>query len=205
MRFSISFIAFFCVVMAFAMPSQSDLIAPAIIIRSPSPANMTDPILTLDKRYGHIHKGKVTSCGKVWMPISDKDWGRGEQLGYESAVKEFCRRVTHDELYSPQVHPRQFLTIYIRYLNDLNGDPQAGKSPGRRVQLTHGENGYIEFEIHNKGKKMHTVNEIDCVSFLMEMADVGSDCYGKQNFDTKGGTYEVKASHVTYHAFPQQD
>ena len=56
----------------------------------------------------------------------------------------------------------------------------------------------LPVEVNNKrdpgtkaGQGDYTMNEKDCNSYLSNMAASTSDCYGSDNKDTKGGTWQV--------------
>jgi hypothetical protein len=50
----------------------------------------------------------------------------------------------------------------------------------------------ITVEIHNKREsEEYKVDERMCIGFLMTLANPNSSCYGPNNNDTKGGTWEV--------------
>ena len=49
----------------------------------------------------------------------------------------------------------------------------------------------------------HTPNEDDCKKYLKKMSEVNGKCYGKDNIDTKGGTWQVGAEKISYHGLPE--
>ncbi|KAI9892541.1 MAG: hypothetical protein M1814_001230 [Vezdaea aestivalis] len=129
----------------------------------------------------------ISSCGDNWMWINDGPGGTYQ--GYKSAVTTFCYRQTHN----------------------LDGKPLVlshGQASSARIsgglQLTNKLPAAVNFEIHNKLKDgVHTVVEADCVTYLMKMAATGTKCFGKNNYDTKGGTWQVGDDQVSYHALPE--
>lgn len=68
---------------------------------------------------------------------------------------------------------------------------------------------YDLVEIHNKySDANHTPDITTCEAYLMEMTDAkanGKNCYGSKNKDTKGGTWQVGSSKISYHALPAKN
>ncbi|GME23402.1 hypothetical protein EV356DRAFT_565271 [Neofusicoccum parvum] len=141
----------------------------------------------------------VSSCGPKsgWTPIYDPST---TTWGYRSAAQAFCHRVYTDDYGNPLLIPSKgYASSNIVFENEYSND-------GKRVTLKNGVAGYIEFEIHNKSGAQLRVIESDCVRFLMKMADSSSDCYGSDNIDTKGGTWQdgSSSSGISYHGLPKQ-
>src|SRR6186713_281860 len=44
----------------------------------------------------------------------------------------------------------------------------------------------------------------NCKSFLKKLSETNGKCYGKTNVDTKGGTWQVGADDVSYHALAEK-
>lgn len=64
-------------------------------------------------------------------------------------------------------------------------------------------------EVHNKKwDGTLSIVEEDCKTNLKQMSKVGAEaangdkCWGSKNSDTKGGTWQVGANEVSYHALP---
>ena len=68
----------------------------------------------------------------------------------------------------------------------------------------------VTVEVRNKADPDHTIITANCQTFLKAMATEGQDCYGEDNKDTKGGTWQVGSDAVSYHGlantlYPSQD
>ncbi|KAI1858760.1 uncharacterized protein JN550_012510 [Neoarthrinium moseri] len=127
----------------------------------------------------------ISSCGSKWMPIWNQQWG----MGYDAAVNEYCYHVTHSfDGKATVIGPGQYHAALVK-----DGYTLKDKIPAA-----------VDFEIHNKmGDGSHTPNEDDCKTYLKKMQQTGQSCYGKNNIDTKGGTWQVGAEKVSYHGLPQ--
>ncbi|KAF2021696.1 hypothetical protein BU24DRAFT_457653 [Aaosphaeria arxii CBS 175.79] len=127
----------------------------------------------------------ISSCGPAWMATTDIKSNAGQlaRVGFNSAVDLFC-----DKAGGHTVGPQKYLSLATRvWLN--SGNPQ-----------TSGLNGYVYFEIHNKREMNHIVTSQSCKDYLKKLSVEGSKCYGKDNKDTKGGTWQVGKDDVSYHA-----
>ncbi|KAK9414180.1 hypothetical protein SUNI508_02279 [Seiridium unicorne] len=147
----------------------------------------------------------VSSCGSEWVSIADFTNSR-YWLGYNSAVDAFCTHITTDyDGEAAVVGPKAYAGTTIR-TNDI-GD-QIGLSGGNKPtdSKTQILPGHIEFEIHNKQDTGdHTPDLANCKLYLKKMTDPnanGSNCYGKNNKDTKGGTWQIGDDKISYHALP---
>ncbi|KAH7016626.1 hypothetical protein B0J12DRAFT_705637 [Macrophomina phaseolina] len=140
----------------------------------------------------------ISSCGSsgVYLPLEDDRFDPG-QMGYINATKAFCKLV------STTVDGRAFLippNSYIR--SNMVYQNETAKS-GSRIMLTSNIKGYIEFEINNKSDNQMRIDEEKCNEYLMKMAQtVDNDCYGSNNNDTRGGTWQqgTVQSGQSYHA-----
>ncbi|KAK8063655.1 hypothetical protein PG996_008307 [Apiospora saccharicola] len=130
----------------------------------------------------------ISTCGSNWMPIIDnfKDL-RG--MGYDSAVQDYCYHVTHSyDNKATIIGPQMYHSAYVQDGYVLKGNIPAS----------------VDFEIHNKmTDATHEVNEDNCKTYLRKMSEDGSKCFGKNNIDTKGGTYQVGAEKISYHGLPK--
>ncbi|KAF2652578.1 hypothetical protein K491DRAFT_635379 [Lophiostoma macrostomum CBS 122681] len=135
---------------------------------------------TLQKREG------ISSCGSDWMAVNDVKTNHGaiSRVGYNSAVNNFCNKAG-----GQTVPGNQYLTMATRIWADYGGDP-----------TTTGLNEYVYFEIHNKLGSSHAVNAANCKTYLTTLSVSNSKCYGPDHQDTKGGTYQIGNSDVSYHA-----
>ncbi|KAI1878932.1 hypothetical protein JX265_003109 [Neoarthrinium moseri] len=147
----------------------------------------------------------VSSCGSEWVSVGDFVNGR-YWLGYSSAVDAFCTHITTDyDGEAAVIGPKAYAGTTIR-TNDL-GD-QIGLSGGKNPtdKNTQVLPGHIEFEIHNKQDTGdHTPDLANCKLYLKKMADPnanGKNCYGKNNKDSKGGTWQIGNDKISYHALP---
>ncbi|KAH8665176.1 hypothetical protein BGZ60DRAFT_516433 [Tricladium varicosporioides] len=153
----------------------------------------------------------ISSCGPKsgWTPIADVQgpstgiWPFQKEgpwyWGYQSAVHGFCNGVAADFDGNPfTIAPGKILSTTRRWQYELEQN-------GRRIGLKGFVAGHIEFEIHNKDSKDHVPNQDDCTKYLMKMAETSSSCYGSNNKDTKGGSYQVGADKISYHALPAKD
>lgn len=165
----------------------------------------------------------ISSCGPEWVPVEDFKNNERWYIGYRSAVDLFCQHITHDyNGHAAVVGPGAYAgtTVYTNTAQEqvgLNGgnDPETDVTPG-----------HIEFEIHNKqssGDHIPTgtfalylggfretraagltdmMNNIvdNCKFYLMKMATAGQSCYGNDNTDTKGGTWQIGDHDISYHA-----
>lgn len=157
----------------------------------------------------------ISSCGDNWMARDDVSTNNGEipRRGYLSAVAEFCQ-----EADGQTVPAGSYLSLATRVFLDGGGDPSSNGVPG-----------YVYFEIHNKqSSDSHTVTGKDfrghkdpvtlltgilvenCTSYLQELSNDNSKCWGSEHNDTKGGTWQVGADAISYHALgnsvlPAQD
>ncbi|OQD76282.1 hypothetical protein PENANT_c128G07067 [Penicillium antarcticum] len=131
----------------------------------------------------------ISSCGKNWMPIAD-DKSKSHS-GYQSAVEQYCYHVTHSQDgLSTVIGAGQKHAAIVKSGYYLKGDIPAA----------------VDFEIHNKMKDGdHVPNQTDCETYLMKMADSSSSCYGSNNKDTKGGTWQIGSDDVSYHALPKSN
>lgn len=64
----------------------------------------------------------------------------------------------------------------------------------------------VAVEIHNKSDREYRVIKEECIEAMMAMTMVGSDCYGEDNEDTKGGTYQKGSieSGISFHGLPKE-
>ncbi|KAI1819336.1 hypothetical protein F4861DRAFT_527387 [Xylaria intraflava] len=138
----------------------------------------------------------ISSCSSTWMAITDVTIGGGtdQRTGFTSAVSKFC-----DMVDGKTVNSQDYLSMATEVFLD------GGKSAS-----TYGLLGYVYFEIHNKLSSTHTVDAASCKKYLGTLSAEGGQCYGAINSDTKGGTYQVGANGVSYHALgntvpPNQD
>ncbi|RWA05629.1 hypothetical protein EKO27_g9479 [Xylaria grammica] len=128
----------------------------------------------------------ISSCSSTWMTISDVTIGGGtdHRTGFTTAVSKFC-----DMANGSTVQSQDYLSMATEvFLN-------SGKDPSKYGLL-----GYVYFEIHNKLSSSHTVDATSCKKYLGTLSEVGGQCYGTTNGDTKGGTYQVGTNGVSYHA-----
>ncbi|CAI6287452.1 unnamed protein product [Periconia digitata] len=133
----------------------------------------------------------ISSCGPDWMAIDNVKTNNNaiERRGYNGAVDLFCAKAA-----GQNVGKDKFLSMASRVWLDYGGNPS-----------TTGINGYVYFEIHNKKEEGgHVVNENDCKKYLTTLSAPNSKCYGKDNADTKGGTYQVGPESISYHALAQK-
>ncbi|CAG8958680.1 hypothetical protein HYFRA_00011522 [Hymenoscyphus fraxineus] len=153
----------------------------------------------------------VSSCGGTsgWIPIADSQspstgiWPFQKEgtwyWGYQNTVTGFCNGVAADYDGNPfNIAPGKILSSTRKWQFELEGN-------GRRVGLKNFVAGHIEFEIHNKSKDNHIPDKDKCIEYLMKMAATDSSCYGSNNKDTKGGTWQVGADKISYHALPAKD
>ncbi|KAH9983593.1 hypothetical protein F4779DRAFT_612495 [Xylariaceae sp. FL0662B] len=131
-------------------------------------------------------KDGVSSCGSSWMSIDDVTIGSGtdHRTGFNKAVDKFCSQAD-----GKTVKSKGYLSMATELF--LSG----GKDPS-----VHGLLGYVYFEIHNKQDSDHKVDSKSCKKYLGTLSADGSDCYGSEHHDTKGGTYQVGDDAVSYHA-----
>ncbi|KAF1968969.1 hypothetical protein BU23DRAFT_513738 [Bimuria novae-zelandiae CBS 107.79] len=130
----------------------------------------------------------ISSCGPDWMAINDVKTNHGsvQRIGYNTAVDSFC-----DKANGVSVGASAYTSMATRIWLDYGSNPE-----------TTGLNGWVYFEIHNKQSSAHIVEAASCKSYLKKLsADTnGNSCYGPSNKDTKGGTYQVGADAISYHA-----
>ncbi|KAI1084035.1 hypothetical protein F5B20DRAFT_526441 [Whalleya microplaca] len=131
-------------------------------------------------------KDGVSSCGSAWLSIDDVTIGGGSdhRTGFTTAVNKFCGQVD-----GKTVKSQGYLSMATELF--LSG----GKDPS-----TYGLLGYVYFEIHNKQNSDHKVDSASCKKYFATLSATGSDCYGTEHHDTKGGTYQVGDNAVSYHA-----
>ncbi|ESZ91222.1 hypothetical protein SBOR_8396 [Sclerotinia borealis F-4128] len=147
----------------------------------------------LDKR----NSDYVSSCGSEWTPISDHyDSHYALYWGYSSAVTAFCFSISADQDGNPfTIGPGKKLSLTRTY------QFEAGPDHGARIGLKNEVPGHIEFEIHNKySDANHTPDITTCEAYLLKMTDPkanGKNCYGSNNKDTKGGTWQVGSTKRT--------
>ncbi|KAF2872947.1 hypothetical protein BDV95DRAFT_593340 [Massariosphaeria phaeospora] len=127
----------------------------------------------------------ISSCGETWMAGDNVNSNAGKiaRVGYNSAVDSFCAKAG-----GQTVAANKFLSMVARVWLDYGENPTST-----------GLNGFVYFEIHNKRGGDHVVNTDNCKTYLKKLSS-GGECYGKDNHDTKGGTYQVGADDVSYHA-----
>ncbi|KAK0388954.1 hypothetical protein NLU13_2531 [Sarocladium strictum] len=140
----------------------------------------------------------ISSCGPEWVPVEDFKNNERWYIGYRSAVDLFCQHITHDyNGHAAVVGPGAYAgtTIYTNTAQEQVGlnsgnDPETDVTPG-----------HIEFEIHNKQSSGDHIPTVDnCKFYLMKMATAGQSCYGNDNTDTKGGTWQIGDQDISYHA-----
>ncbi|KAF2105582.1 hypothetical protein BDV96DRAFT_677394 [Lophiotrema nucula] len=155
---------------------------------------------------GKREDDKISSCGprSGWIPINDHGFYNGFPMwGYNSTVSVFCQRASYDFYGNPVIVAAGLSASYtVRWSVDKLGVPDDQRD--NRVGLKNDVPGHIEFQINNKrGNGMeYVVTEQDCITFLMHMADPNGPCYGKNNGDTKGGTWQTEDNKLTFHALP---
>lgn len=97
------------------------------------------------------------------------------------------------------VQPGGYARLDIYEVHDGNVAEDLGNNPMDSLHRA-----TIDFEIHNKSSKNHYPDHVSCVFRYLGMMTnpdaSGSNCYGSDNDDTKGGTYEV--GDVSYHGTP---
>lgn len=116
--------------------------------------------------------------------------------GYLRAVGDFCTAAD-----GQVVKPKTMLSMASEvYLN-------GGKDP-----KSYGILGFVYFEVHNKQSVDHKISANDCKTYLSRLSEKrsGTSCYGENNGDTKGGTWQVGNEAISYHALanslpPNQD
>ncbi|KAI3318711.1 hypothetical protein HD806DRAFT_549089 [Xylariaceae sp. AK1471] len=150
------------------------------------------------------HDG-ISSCGPNWVPVGNFTNNGRSYIGFNTSRDIFCHEVSFQ---NPPliVGPRSYAGFTVKNASD-----------GHAVGLDHGKSpvapdtvispGHIEFEIHNKqGSGDHTPKFEDCVGFLtqLSMRVPKSKCYGQNNDDTKGGTFQLcdGGADISYHAIP---
>ncbi|KAF3384119.1 Altered inheritance of mitochondria protein 6 [Talaromyces pinophilus] len=139
----------------------------------------------------------ISSCGTTWMARDDVSSNNGElpRRGYLTAVAEFCEQAN-----GHIVPAGDYLSLATRVFLDGGGDPSTNGIPG-----------YVYFEVHNKqSSASHTVDVNNCTSYLQELSNNNSECWGSEHSDTKGGTWQVGSDAISYHALgesvpPAQD
>ncbi|KAK9772694.1 putative Ecp2 effector protein domain-containing protein [Seiridium cardinale] len=168
--------------------------------------NLDDEGNKVSKRYPPLQNRDsdyISSCGKNWVPIDDFKNNERWYMGYREAVKLFCTHITSDyEGKAATVGPKAYAGTTI-YTNDAQEQIglDNGKKPSESVTP-----GHIEFEIHNKQKSGdHTPTLDNCRLYLMKMAETGQSCYGEDNSDTKGGTWQIGSMDISYHALPAKN
>ena len=92
----------------------------------------------LQKREG------ISSCGDEWMPINDikTNHDKIQRRGYNSAVDLFC-----DKAQGQTLGGKLYLSLATRVWMNFGKNPKS-----------HGNNGYVYFEIHNKRDGDHVVD-----------------------------------------------
>ncbi|KAI9668897.1 MAG: hypothetical protein M1831_000967 [Alyxoria varia] len=154
---------------------------------------------TLRKRFWPWERDYISSCGREWIPVKNFQSYTGERfIGYDAAAAAFCEHMClprHDGK-GVVVGPRAYAASTI-----VEGDDgeKVGLDDGKDP-LRYGRRGSIHFEIHNKMlNHWHTPAYNDCVSYLSKMSHPMSKCFGYQNDDTKGGTWQVGYDDISYH------
>ncbi|ETS83889.1 hypothetical protein PFICI_05765 [Pestalotiopsis fici W106-1] len=147
----------------------------------------------------------ISSCGSEWVPVDDFQNNVRWYMGYREAVKLFCTHITSDYEGKPAVvAPKSYAGTTI-YTNDAREQIglAGGEDPSTSTKVLPG---HIEFEIHNKQKSGDHIPTLDnCRFYLMKMATEGQSCFGDDNNDTKGGTWQVGSKDVSYHALPKKN
>ncbi|KAF2269068.1 hypothetical protein CC78DRAFT_564830 [Lojkania enalia] len=131
-------------------------------------------------------KDKISSCGSDWMQIDDikTNHDQIQRRGFNSAVDFFCDEA-HDQTLGAGLYLSLATRVYINY----------GKDP-----KYYGINGYVYFEVYNKMNKGHVIDGAKCKGYLKELSKKDGKCYGSDNKDTKGGTWQVGDEDISYHA-----
>lgn len=163
----------------------------------------------------------VSSCGPIsgWIPIQDHASANGILWwGFNSTINAFCNSMAYDQDGNPIIVPAG------KYASTVRRFELESSQSGSRVALKNEVPGHITcklasilvtiyaytktsaVEIHNKQKDAeHRVDANSCVQYLTALTNPtanGKNCYGSKNDDTKGGTWQVGADAVSYHAFP---
>ncbi|KAI1267321.1 hypothetical protein F5Y18DRAFT_379882 [Xylariaceae sp. FL1019] len=138
----------------------------------------------------------ISSCGSTWMAVPDVAIGSNtdSRQGFTRAITKFC-----SEANGLTVASQGYLSMATEVYLDGGGNPPV-----------YGLLGYVYFEIHNKQSTAHVVNTASCQMYLGTLSASGGKCYGSDHGDTKGGTYQVGAEAISYHALgfgtpPTQD
>ncbi|KAI0015907.1 hypothetical protein F4780DRAFT_773192 [Xylariomycetidae sp. FL0641] len=138
----------------------------------------------------------ISSCGDVWMAVNDTIIGNGtdSRTGFQTAVDKFCTLVDRATV-EGQGYLSMATEVYI----------SGGQDPS-----TYGLLGFVYFEIHNKQSSTHTPDAASCKTYLGKLAAAGGACSGNEYNDTRGGSYQVGTSAISYHGLasaipPQQD
>ncbi|KAI0166636.1 hypothetical protein GGR57DRAFT_510242 [Xylariaceae sp. FL1272] len=177
-------------------------VARTIPLRGPLPFNYTT-LATASNRTDSTNStlaalvtDGISSCGSAWMAIPDVTIGSNtdSRTGFTTAANKFCSMAN-----GLTVASQGYLSMATEVFLDGGGNPPA-----------YGLLGYLYFEIHNKQSTAHVVNKASCQTYLNTLSDTGGQCYGSDHGDTKGGTYQVGAEAISYHALgfgtpPTQD
>ncbi|KAI0179457.1 hypothetical protein GGR52DRAFT_570340 [Hypoxylon sp. FL1284] len=152
-------------------------------VRDLSPEEMSSGAGGLEARTARTVNG-ISTWGDNWMPVGNADDGNG----YDAAVDEYCYHVTHTfDNKATIIGPGQYHAALV-----VDGYKLKGGIPAQ-----------VDFEIHNKmNAGTHTPDQNDCQNYLKKMSQKDSKCYGTQNQDTKGGTWQIGDSVISYHGLP---
>jgi hypothetical protein len=128
----------------------------------------------------------ISSCGNkaYWMPVTDFTGQTQSFPGYQTVVTNFCNNAA-GAVIAPGYKYKDIWAVGM----DQGGDPSKK-----------GKAGYLNFEINNKFTDTHYVSRENCIKALMALAAPGQDCYGPDNQDCKGGTFQVGKDQISYHA-----
>ncbi|EOD53039.1 hypothetical protein UCRNP2_170 [Neofusicoccum parvum UCRNP2] len=147
-------------------------------------------------------KNFVSSCKgdkyktDSWLTKDKFDNSKTWWNGWERSYKDYCYHITHSEDDNPtHIGPKDKFQSTQPF------------SEGR-VMTIGGTMVDIQYEINNKGDSIHTPNQTQCEAFFKA---ISTQCggvksvMGKSNVEvTRGGTYQIGESEISYHAFITQ-
>ncbi|KAH7308831.1 hypothetical protein BKA65DRAFT_543651 [Rhexocercosporidium sp. MPI-PUGE-AT-0058] len=147
--------------------------------------------ITEDSPLSKRNNDWVQSCGprSAWMPVNDVKTGGSPGSGFNTAVAAYCYHITHSLDNQPTVLGHGQATSSIVFSGYI---------------LTTGKPAQVSFVIKNEQDDgNHTPDYSNCIKYLGYISAPNSSCYGKKNMDTKGGTYQVGESAVSYKGIPE--